>query len=830
MSMLTRSLRVFLPLALATLFPAGPGLAQQTWTARTAGTTVPLWSVAYGGGQWVICGEQGTILTSPDGATWTQRVSGFPTRWLVGVGYGAGMWVVVGEAGLILTSPDGVTWTARNSTGTRVNSVAYGNGIFLAIDDAGDRWVSPNGVNWSFGQTSRAGALRGLVFAAGTFVVSGISGIQTTVNGNVFTARVVDNTTFLEAAVYGRGLFLATGAGGITYRSTNAVAWTLLPSTTAAQLRGLAFFNNEFVGVGTAGTIVTSPDGSQWTPRTSGTDQLLLAVGAGPTSVIAVGFGGVIRESAAPLGAPMIVTPPLPVTEGVGGTANFSVTASGSAPLTYQWYRNGIELGGATTATLALRNLQLIDAGTYTVIVRNPFGSAVGPAAVLTVATAATAPAITAHPVDQAVGAGATAIFSVGVTGTAPFSFQWRFNGVALAGGTASSLILPNATAAHAGAYTVVIANAGGVVTSVAATLTVRQSPVITTPPVDLSIALGGNAVFSVTATGTAPLNYQWIKDGREIAGATLAILSLASVTDNDAGSYAVTVRNTVGGVTSRAVTLQVGVAASRLGNLSVRTAAGAGDQTLIVGFTVAGAGGTKPVLVRAIGPSLAAFGVAGVLPDPQVSLFQGAIAVATNDNWGDSPVSAQISEAGRRLGAFVLEGRSRDAAIYAGLQPGSYTAQVGAGGASGIALVELYDGDTSLPSRLVNVSARCLVGTGGNILIAGFFVLGNTAKTVVIRAVGPTLAAFGVSEVLADPQLVLFRGVDVLATNDDWFRNNGAQTLPPVFAAVGAFPLAPQSRDAALVATLPPGQYTAQISGAEGATGVALVEVYEVP
>lgn len=804
--------------------------AQETWVARTSGTTSHLWNIANGGGQWVICGEQGTILTSSDGVTWTKRVSGFPTRWLVGTGYGAGTWVVVGEAGLILTSTDAVTWTARNSTGTRINSVVYGNGMFLAIDDAGDRWVSPNGVNWSFGQTARGGALRGLAYGANTFVITGISGIQTTADGSVYTSRVIDNTTFLEAAVFGRGIFLSTGAGGTTYRSSDGFAWTLLPSTTPAQLRGAVFFNNQFVGVGTAGTIVSSPDGSLWTQRVSGTEQLFLAVGAGPTSVIAVGYNGVIRQSSAPLGLPVIVAQPTPVSDGVGGNVTFTVTASGSAPLTYQWFRNGAELGGATLAALSLRNVQVIEAGSYSVIVRNSVGSAASNPVALTVSTAPLAPRIVSQPGNLAVGTGLTAIFTVGASGTAPLSYQWRFNGAALPGATGGSLILPIISVVNEGAYSVVVTNAAGSITSSAATLSVRSPPTITVPPVDQAAAIGGNVVLSVTATGAAPLSYQWIKDGREISGANSAILSLVSVTNDDAGSYGVTVRNTVGGVTSRAVTLVVSAAASRLGNLSVRTSAGSGDQTLIVGFVIAGGDGNKPVLVRAIGPTLTAFGVAGVLADPQLSLYQGPIQIASNDNWGDSAVAEQIADAATRLGAFGLDRRSRDAAIFSGLRGSVYTAQVAARAGDGIALVELYDGDASLPTRLINVSARSQVGNGANILIVGFVVQGNTPKTVLLRAVGPTLAAFGVGGVLADPQLTLLSGANVIAINDDWFRGNGAQTFPPLFTSVSAFQLAPQSRDAALVVTLPPGAYTAQVSGADGGTGVALVEVYEVP
>src|SRR5207249_265835 len=116
--------------------------AQDIWQPRVSGITNNLWSVAYAANQWVAVGEQGTIVTSPDGVAWTSRSSGFPTRWLVGVGYGAGTWVVVGENGLILTSTDAIAWTPRKTTGTRINAVAYGNGTFVAVDDVGSTYGS----------------------------------------------------------------------------------------------------------------------------------------------------------------------------------------------------------------------------------------------------------------------------------------------------------------------------------------------------------------------------------------------------------------------------------------------------------------------------------------------------------------------------------------------------------------------------------------------------------------------------------------------------------------------------------------------------------------
>jgi hypothetical protein len=258
----------------------------------------------------------------------------------------------------------------------------------------------------------------------------------------------------------------------------------------------------------------------------------------------------------------------------------------------------------------------------------------------------------------------------------------------------------------------------------------------------------------------------------------------------------------------------------SYLSNLSVRTSAGAGAQTLIVGFAVSD--GTKPLLVRGIGPALTSFGVSGALTDPRLELYNGNSKVAENDNW-----LAADAVTFSRVGAFTLGDGSRDSALVVSLAPGSYTAQVsGTVGGTGVALVELYDAaGVASGSKLTNVSARSEVGAGNETLIAGFNVSGIGPRTLLIRAVGPSLAEFGVQGALPDPKLELFGRGEKLQENDNWDVATRA-----LFTRIGAFDLATGSRDAVLLVTLSPGSYTAQVSGVAGSSGVTLVEVYEVP
>jgi hypothetical protein len=259
----------------------------------------------------------------------------------------------------------------------------------------------------------------------------------------------------------------------------------------------------------------------------------------------------------------------------------------------------------------------------------------------------------------------------------------------------------------------------------------------------------------------------------------------------------------------------------------------------LIGGFVVGGTG-TENVLVRGDGPALTEFGVAGVLPDPILTLFNsGGTSLATNNAWGGYTV---LQNAFTLVGAFSLSPTSKDTALLLPLAAGGYTAQISsASGDSGVVLVEVYDADTGSPTaRFINLSARSEAGTGSQTLIAGFAVSGTGNETVLIRADGPGLTAFGVTGVLAAPQLTLFdsNGV-VIATNAGWGNASTkgtspvqatiAAATPAIFSEVGAFGLTAGSLDSAMVVTLPAGSYTAQVTGANATTGVALVEVYEV-
>jgi hypothetical protein len=253
--------------------------------------------------------------------------------------------------------------------------------------------------------------------------------------------------------------------------------------------------------------------------------------------------------------------------------------------------------------------------------------------------------------------------------------------------------------------------------------------------------------------------------------------------------------------------------------NLSTRTKVQTGDNVGIGGLIVTG-NAPKRVLIRAIGPSLVHFGVPNPLADPVLELHgPAAFTTITNNDWRQTQ-EAEI------LATGIPPTHEFESAIVATLVPGSYTAIVkGNGNASGIALVEVYDLNQGTDSKLANLSTRALVSTGDDIVIAGFMLGSNSGSgNVVVRGMGPSLTAAGVSNALADPMLELRdnNGV-VIVANNDWQDN------PAPAAYLAAAGLAPtNTRESAIAATLPPGLYTALLTGRNNGTGIGVVEVYD--
>jgi len=325
-------------------------------------------------------------------------------------------------------------------------------------------------------------------------------------------------------------------------------------------------------------------------------------------------------------------------------------------------------------------------------------------------------------------------------------------------------------------------------------------------------------------------LEYDWRRDGtvlpREGYGWGEPTLLRRGVSAADAGTYTLTATNILGVATvSRPILVTVDDT-SRFANLSTRASVAGGEQALIAGFTIPGRS-PRTILIRGIGPGLAQFGVANPIADPQIQLYQadGRPRVGSfSDDWDVSSLPAFTS-----TGAFSLETGSKDAAFYSVLNPGSYTVVLtGKSGESGTALIEVYEYDKAA-SRLLNLSTRALV-TSTAPVIAGFAVRGLVPKRVLLRVIGPGLASFGVTSLLQDPRLTVKDATgSTVASNDNWSAGSASE-VTAASAAVGAFPLASGSRDAASVLTVLPGNYTMLAEAVETGTGIVLLEVYELP
>jgi hypothetical protein len=336
-----------------------------------------------------------------------------------------------------------------------------------------------------------------------------------------------------------------------------------------------------------------------------------------------------------------------------------------------------------------------------------------------------------------------------------------------------------------------------------------------------------GKAFVAIESNGTADAATGTVDTSGNLTATTANNAALSVSLSGSSLTATVTPSGSTTPVTFTGSQANVVAATSRLINLSIRGNVGTGANAIIAGFVTSGTG-SKTVVVRGVGPTLGSFGVTGVLAAPQLSLFDSTgTSIASDTTWGGGAALTQLFS---QVGAFALPAASADSALQASIGIGSYTALLtGVGGTSGVALAELYDADLGVPTaRLVNVSGRANVGTGADVLIAGFVIAGNTNETVLLRGIGPSLAQFGLTGVLATPQITLYdSGGNWVASNTVW---GGSTTLSDAFTQVGAFSLSASSADSVLLETLPPGAYTVELSGTSGSSGIGLIEVYEVP
>ena len=549
-----------------------------------------------------------------------------------------------------------------------------------------------------------------------------------------------------------------------------------------------------------------------------------------------------------PHGVPLTVPfPPQDPTYTVPFSSNPTISlsignATSTLPVTYQWYFNGAAISNATLTTY---NGPFLGNGTYSVTASTA-GGTVTANATLELAVAGTpvtaAPYFLSSPQDATTTLGSPTTLSASIISTQPITFQWFFNGAAIPGAnngelspTTAGLYSTSYTTDQPGVYTVVATAAGiggGSLTSSAAKLTVtsaggatvQQAPSITAEPQSVSFSYGSLPNLSVSALASLPVTYQWQLNGVAIPGATQS-----SYSSGVPGTYTVVVTTAAGSVTSSPAFVAL---ASRPINISTRAMVGTGANACIAGFVVSSySGSAKQLLVRAVGPTLSEFNVSGALPKPVLTIFDSTgKTVASNAGWANSPA---IAAAAAAVGAFALPAGSADSALLVNVAPGTYTAQVtGDAGITGVALVEIYE-VTPDAGHLINISTRASVGTGGSMLIGGFVIGGTQPSQILIRGIGPGLAQFGVSGVLSQPVLSVYdSGGNLVAVNVGWSNGSSVDAVAIARAqtASGAFPLTPGSADSAVIVTLSPGQYTAQVTGANGSTGVALVEVYQVP
>jgi len=495
--------------------------------------------------------------------------------------------VLVGCSGLVGTTNSGGPPPATPSITTQPISVAVtaGQTATFSISATG---AAPLSYQWMKNGVNISGATASSYTTPATTAGDNGEKFAVVVSNSVSSATSASATLTVNPAPVAPSITTQPASESVTVGQT---------ATFTVTATGTAPLSYQWQKNGTS--ISGAISASYTTPATTSADN-----GSRFAVVVSDSAGNVTSNTATLTVDPTAVAPTItmePANQSVtaGQTATLSVVATGTAPLSYLWQKNGVTVGGNSTSYTTPPTTTADNGATFIVVVSNSKGSTPSTPATLTVNPALVGPSITTQPASVTVKAGMTATFSVVASGTAPLSYRWQKNGADIGGATASSYTTPVTTTADSGErFAVVVTNSVNSATSASATLTVNATPVapsITNQPVSVTVTAGQTATFSVAASGTAPLSYQWQKNGANIGGATASSYTTPVTTTADSGEkFAVVVSNSVNSITSAAATLTVNAAA-----VAPTITTQPGNQTVTVGktatFSVV-ASGTAPL------------------------------------------------------------------------------------------------------------------------------------------------------------------------------------------------------------------------------------------